>query len=222
METSLSRGAHSAKPSQQKRLEERKSAAPMPVTVCGVDFIVERGVYGTSVDTELMAETVRLNPQETFLEIGCGSGAVSILLAKKCQRGMGTDINALAVQNARCNAERLGVRNVIFMEGDGFAGITEKFSVLICNPPYNNSPVQDSIDRMFWDPNDELKTSFFQGAASHLLPGGRIYFGWANFADIDVELPLRLAKKHHFQLVNTTERLSHSRKYVFYVFEFGG
>ncbi|MDQ7814925.1 MAG: class I SAM-dependent methyltransferase [Patescibacteria group bacterium] len=220
MHVDLSASSHSAKDSQQKRLQERKTAAPVAVKVCDVDFVVERGVYDTSVDTELMAQTVRLGSDDTFLEVGCGSGAISLLLAKKCLRGVATDINPLAVENAIFNADRLGTENVSFVWGDGFAGVDEKFNVLLCNPPYNNLPTSDPIERMFWDPEDGLKKEFFHGAAAHLLPNGRVYFGWANFGDIDVGLPLKLAEQNGFVLMNKTQRPSRSGKYIFYVMEF--
>jgi methylase of polypeptide subunit release factors len=220
MDNLLSASVHAAKESQAERLKERKTAASKHVTACGRDFIVDRGVYDTSVDTELMAETVRLGAGESFLEIGCGSGAVSLLLAGKCTRGVATDINPLAVANARQNAEHMGIANVDFVVGDGYAGIKDKFDVLICNPPYNNCPAGDAIERMFWDPDDGLKNIFFEKAEEHLLPHGRIYFGWADFGDIDVGLPLKLAEKYGLTLVHTSERPSHSGRYRFFVLEF--
>ncbi len=220
MSTDLSPSIHTAKDSQQRRLQERKAASSISVKVCGVDFAVERGVYDTSIDTELMAETVRLEPEDIFLEVGCGTGAISILLAKKCLRGVATDINPLAVENAAHNAEHLKVKNISFVLGDCFAETVERFNVLICNPPYNNLPTDDLIDRMFWDPDDGLKKKFFREAGKHLLPGGRIYFGWANFGDIDIDLPLKLAAQNGFELVRTVEKPSQSGKYVFYVMEF--
>lgn len=212
--------SHPATLSQSKRLDERKNTNPFIVDVCGVEFIVDRGVYDTSVDTELMIETVHLDLEDRFFELGCGSGAVSLLLASKCRGGCATDINPLAIVNSKKNAGRLKVENILFIEADSFGDITEKFNVLICNPPYNNHQVQSSIERMFWDPDDEVKRIFFQKASKYLLPGGRLYFGWANFQDIDINLPFKLAKQNNFVLMNSTSRSSHSGKYEFYVFEF--
>lgn len=211
---------HAAFESQRQRLEERKAGSPRYESVCGTEFLVLPGVYDTSVDTELMAESVVLMATDRFLEVGCGCGAVSLLLATRCVGGVATDINPLAVRNAETNAERLGVRGVEFVRGDGYAGIMEKFDVLLCNPPYSDNPVRDEIERMFWDPSDHLKRMFFEGARAHLLPGGRVYFGWADFADIDADLPLRLAEQNGFLLRRTHERRSHSGKYRFFVFEF--
>lgn len=212
--------AHAAFAFQQQRLEERKTAQPKNAVVCGTEFLVLPGVYDTSVDTELMAESVVVGPKDRFLEIGCGTGAVSLLLARRCAGGIGIDINPLAVQNAEENAIRHHISNVQFLQGDGYAGVTEKFAVLLCNPPYNNKPAHDEVERMFWDPADQLKKTFFEEARAHLLPKGRVYFGWADFADIDVMLPFRLADRCGLSLVAKNERCSHSRKHRFFVLEF--
>jgi tRNA1(Val) A37 N6-methylase TrmN6 len=75
-----------------------------------------------------------------------------------------------------------------------------KIDVVICNPPYTSHNVSDDIDRMYWDPNDEMKKKFFNEVRNYLKDNGRIYFGWANFADIAVELPLRLAQENNLTL----------------------
>lgn len=207
--------------SQAKRLRERRGAkVAMTVRVCGVDFEVMPGVYATSVDTELMADSVRLESDEDFLEIGCGSGAVSLLLARRCRGGMATDINPQAILNSRLNSERLGVSTVQFVLGHVYAGIERSFDAIVCNPPYNNRPAQDEIDRMFWDPDDVLKREVFAGARQRLRDGGRLYLGWADFSDLDHALPLDLAKRYGFVLNGEFERPSHSGRCRFEVFEF--
>jgi methylase of polypeptide subunit release factors len=83
MKSLILKSTHSAKSSQAERLKERRIASIQNVKVCGTDFVIGRGVYETSIDTELMVETVVLNRDETFMEVGCGSGAVSILRCAK-------------------------------------------------------------------------------------------------------------------------------------------
>jgi release factor glutamine methyltransferase len=182
-----------ARAKQSKRLAERKNAIHTRAYVCGTEFDVYPGVYQTSIDTELMCSTVRLKGNETLLEIGCGCGAVTILLAQKCALATGVDINPIAVDNARLNAQRLVVANTSFLVSDVFEKVTGKFDVIVCNPPYNHSPAADPVERMFWDPEDEAKRRFFRDVNGFLKKDGRIYFGWADFADLDGSLPIRWA-----------------------------
>ncbi len=91
--------------------------------------------------------------------------------------------------------------------------------MIICNPSYTRHGVHDTIVRLFWDPNDEMKKRVFLEVASYLIPNGHIYFGWANFGDIDVDLPFRLAAENGFRLKNTFSE-AHNSDVTFYVLEF--
>lgn len=206
-------------PKQAKRLDERHTGEPFNVQLQGMDIIVQPGVYQTSGDSELMIESVYITPEQNFLEIGCGTGVVSIALAKKALEGVGVDINDKAVANSVLNAKTHNVSNVSFFISNVFENVSGTFDVIVCNPPYTQHDARDAIDRMFWDPNDEMKRTFFKEVGSYLKPNGHIYFGWADFADIDVELPFKLAEEYGYILVNVF-RKPHKTDFNFYVFEF--
>lgn len=206
-------------PRQSVRLEERKIGKPYEVECCGMKIIVNPGVYQTSGDSDLMSETVEIGKNETFLEIGCGTGVVSIAVAKRAASGIGVDINVKAVENSLQNTKTQNVSNVEFFKSNVFENVRGKFDVIICNPPYTKHEVRDDIDRMFWDPEDEMKTKFFKEVGEYLKPNGRIYFGWADFADIDVNLPFKLASANGYELVHTF-RKPHRADLTFYVLEF--
>lgn len=207
-------------PRQTIRLEESHKQEPIDVECCGIQIRANTGVYATSGDSELMVETVKISPTENFLEIGCGTGIISVALAKRASSGIGVDINDLAVENSKFNAESHNVKNIQFLRSNVFENVNGKFEVIVCNPPYTNHEISDNIDRMYWDPNDEMKRTFFKEVGNFLKENGRIYFGWADFGDIDVDLPLKLADENGFTLIKTTEK-PHGNKFTFLVFEFG-
>lgn len=212
--------SYAAKEKQAARLSERRAADVIIKRCADMDIIVLPGVYGTSTDTELMIDTVRIASSETFVEIGCGTGAVSLALARRAKSGLGVDINEVAVRNSRENADRLGQYNVTFAVSDVFSNVEGKFDVVVFNPPYSSYAAADEVDRMFWDPGDEAKKQFFASVKNHLAPGGRVYFGWTNFADIDIDLPLQLASSHGFALQTITQRPSRGGEFMYYVLEF--
>jgi len=205
-------------PRQTERLKERHVEKPLDVDIGGIKIKANKGVYATSKDTELMIETVDIKSNQTFLEIGCGTGIVSIIIAKKAKSGIGVDINDLAVENSKDNARLNKITNLQFFKSDVFENVTSKFDVIICNPPYTNHSVSDDIDRMYWDPNDEMKIKFFRNVRKYLKKNGKIYFGWANFADIDVDLPLKLAQENKLKLVKIYEQPH--KGFVFLVLKF--
>jgi len=76
-----------------------------------------------------------------ILEIGTGSGAISIVLAKEfpAARILATDLSAKALSLAEENARQNGVREQIhFLQGDLFRPLPPgcKFDLIITNPPY--------------------------------------------------------------------------------------
>ncbi len=204
---------------QEQELNNRRACSDTEVTCCDMRIIVEQGVYATSGDSELMAESVKIGKDQTFLEVGCGSGVVSIVTAGRALSGIGVDINERAVENSKRNATLHNVKNVEFLQSNLFENVKGEFDVIICNPPYTKHVARDSVDKMFWDTDDEMKRRFFEVVGSYLKPNGRIYFGWADFADIDVHLPFHLAKSNGYTLVDIYKR-PHKGRFNFYVLEF--
>jgi release factor glutamine methyltransferase len=75
----------------------------------------------------------------TVLDLGTGSGCLLLALLSERPRaqGLGVDIHPGALAIAAANAEALGLAGrARFREGDWGEGITERFDVILCNPPY--------------------------------------------------------------------------------------
>ena len=211
---------YSAKERQKERLEERRKTELIISNILGLRFEIHRGVYQTAKDTELMAKVVSINNSETFLEIGCGCGAVSIILSRNAKEGLGTDINPLSINNSKLNAAINQVSNVSFILGDLFENVNNKYDVILFNPPYSSFNAKDAIDRMFWDSENSSKIKFFKEVKKYLKPGGRVYFGSADFDELDKELPLKLAKENKLIVRNVYKQRVENRHYTYLVYEF--
>jgi release factor glutamine methyltransferase len=94
-------------------------------------------------ETELLVEKalLRLPDDEDLrvLDLGSGSGAVSLAIAKERPRArvIGVDISRAALEVARMNAKLQKLANVEFRESDWFDAVRgEKFHIVVGNPPY--------------------------------------------------------------------------------------
>ncbi|MFU8895315.1 MAG: peptide chain release factor N(5)-glutamine methyltransferase [Gammaproteobacteria bacterium] len=94
-------------------------------------------------ETELLVEKalLRLPPDKELrvLDLGAGSGAVSLAIARERPRAhvIGVDVSLAALDVARTNADLQKIRNVEFRESNWFDAVRgEKFDVVVGNPPY--------------------------------------------------------------------------------------
>ncbi|MDR1080013.1 MAG: protein-L-isoaspartate(D-aspartate) O-methyltransferase [Deltaproteobacteria bacterium] len=70
----------------------------------------------------LMTEALDLKPEDRVLEIGCGCGYQSAVLAGLCSRVYAVERVPQLFDRARGNLMRLGIRNVSLRLGDGTLG----------------------------------------------------------------------------------------------------
>lgn len=112
----------------------------------GLKFTVSPAVLVPRPDTETLVEAVldleetRNSPEPiTVADIGTGSGAIAVSLAKSLPylKVIGVDISPEAIAIAAGNAERLGVsEQVTFRLGDMLEALDGPVRYLISNPPY--------------------------------------------------------------------------------------
>jgi len=77
---------------------------------------------------------------DTIVDIGCGTGFQSFAFAKECKKVISVDDSKEAIENARTNAEILGIKNIIFIYGDALSKeVAEKIKgykpdIVFCDP----------------------------------------------------------------------------------------
>ena len=124
---------------RQKRPPRTIEWKPNP-TQC-IELIIPPTVYPPREDTDLMANRlIQLGPGKgrKFLEIGCGSGALSILASSLGWNVHACDINPFAVAATRGNMAKNLQAGTIKEGGigpDGFP-FEDKFDLIIWNLPY--------------------------------------------------------------------------------------
>jgi release factor glutamine methyltransferase len=135
---------------------------------------------------ELALERIPVKATWRIADLGTGSGAIALALAKErptCQI-IATDQSMAALQVAKENARLNQINNVTFQHGDWLAALKDQpeFDMIVSNPPYikEDDPHLQQGDVRF-DPRDALKAGteglddlqqIIERALPHLKTGG--------------------------------------------------
>ena len=140
-----------------------------------IDIADDPEVYPPSEDSVMLIEALDVSPGETILEIGCGSGVVSIHCARYGADVVCGDINPAAVRLTRANAERNGVI-LEAVETDVFSGIDGTFDTIIFNLPYLPVQEEGALAKAWSGGTDGMGPlpRLVEDAPNHLREGGRI------------------------------------------------
>ena len=114
-------------------------------------------VYIPSDDTFLLAENLEIKEGQSVLEIGTGSGLVSMYASLLTDDVTATDINYNALELAEKNFKLNNINTIKLEFGDLFEPVKDKkFDVILFNTPYLPTDSEDII-------NDDLNYAFDGG-----------------------------------------------------------
>ncbi len=125
----------------EKLLQKRLSNMPMQYILgscefMGLEFKVNENVLIPRPDTEILVEEVLKHRPASALDIGTGSGAIAVSLAKYGVKSVvACDISQKALETAEQNAKNNNV-DIKFIKSDLFLNISGKFDAVVSNPPY--------------------------------------------------------------------------------------
>ena len=130
-------------------LGRRSSRVPLAYVTGEREFwslrlLVDHRVLVPRPETETLVEATleRLGPAARVADVGTGSGAIVIALARELGSGrfLATDRSAAALTVARENAAAHGLaQRITFLEGDllaPLAGCQDRLDAIVSNPPY--------------------------------------------------------------------------------------
>lgn len=176
-------------------IERRSKRIPLSYVIgtrdfFGLTFKVNENVLIPEQETELLVEEViKYSEGKAVLDMCTGSGciAISIALFGKPSKVAASDISEKALEVARENAKSLKAGEISFIQGDMFENVTDKFDIIVSNPPYIETgeidelmpEVRDYIPRLALDGDiDGLKfyRIISKEAVKILNKNGRIFY----------------------------------------------
>jgi len=156
----------------------------------GYKIIVNKRVLIPRPETELLVEKI-INEEKkasSMLEIGTGSGAIVIALAKNLDNikidaiDILKDVLKIAEQNAKLNNVEIN-----FFQSDIFENVTDKYDLIISNPPYISQTDYEElpVEIKDFEPKSALQAmnnglyfynEILKYAKEYLTESGKIYF----------------------------------------------
>jgi len=158
----------SAPPAFDSFLARRAAGEPLAYIVgrrafWTIELEVGPGVLVPRPDSETLIEAALAHFGEAgparILDLGTGPGTLLLAALDQWPRatGLGIDASDRALAYARRNADRLGLSGrADFRKGDWSEGISERFDLLLCNPPYVESGAELPRDVAEWEPAEAL------------------------------------------------------------------
>ena len=176
-------------------ISRRKDKEPLQYILGETEFYGYRIFVNSSVliprpETELLVEKIIKEERNinSILDIGTGSGAIAIALAKKLKEVTidATDISEDALRIANQNA-MLNCVNINILKSDIFENVLSRYDLIISNPPYISLTDYEELPTEIknFEPRSALLADnnglFFynkilQNAKEYLTESGKIYF----------------------------------------------
>lgn len=127
----------------------------------GTKFLLE------TFKNELESKVFNSNEIKDVLDVGCGSGVISIYLSKLLPKAKidASDINAFAISSLIKNNETNNTQVNGFVS-DMFSNINKKYDLIISNPPFH----QGAGVKQLLEPTKKM----FKEASSHLTRNGSL------------------------------------------------
>ena len=144
---------------------------------------------GFFFSTQLLVRYLNRIPLErkTLLELGAGSGYISIHAAKKGAQVTATDINPVAVEFLLKNSMHNKVRLDI-IQSDLFNAIPQQsFDIIAINPPYYKKKPQTLLDfAWFCGENGEYFSELFAQLSNYMHTSSEVIMVLCEGCDIDM------------------------------------
>lgn len=127
----------------------------------GLGLNVDERALIPRFETEILVDYILKSDMKknNILDIGTGSGAISLSLAKNLKNSkiIGVDIEEKALYLANENKDKLNLKNVSFLKSNLFSNVDGQFDIIVSNPPYISEEDYKKLDKkLFFEPKSAL------------------------------------------------------------------
>jgi release factor glutamine methyltransferase len=199
--------AHTYKPLLVKYLSRERMYRYKDIRLLIAPEVFHPGFF---FSTQILLKYINSIPLhgKKFLELGCGSGLISIVAAKKGARVTASDINPVAVEYLERNSLQNNVQ-VETITSDLFSTIPgQQFDIIAINPPYyKKQPLTAKDHAWFCGENGEYFLRLFETLSGYMHERSEVLM--VLIEDCDMEMISAYASKSGFTIscVHTSKNI---------------
>ena len=194
----------------------------------GLNFDVNKKVLTPRMETELLVEQVlkvaKNLKKPSILDLGTGSGAIAISIAKNCDADvLAIDVSKQALMTAQANAKKNNAK-VEFLHSNLFQDLKRrrKFDIIVSNPPYIPTAQIEKLDKNVRECDPHLALDggedgldFYRritaDATSRLNDGGMLFYEIGKGQASDVR---KILRENGFEEIKTIKDYSKIERIV--------
>lgn len=134
-----------------------------------------------------------------FLEIGSGSGIVSVFAGLKgAKKIIAVDINKAAVENTKANFKKHKTKNAKAFYSNLFSKVRGTFDIIVFNLPYHGNRPKNMLEKGVADEGYKTMRRFFKAVGKYLKPKGEMHIGFSTSGD--TKLLRRVIQENGFEI----------------------
>lgn len=185
----------------------------------GLRLIIPAGVFPPHflLSTRFMMDAMQTQDVrgKRLLELGAGSGALALVMARQGALVTAVDISPTAIDAITSNS----LANNLSLEvlpSDLFSALAGRtFDWILVNPPYYPAqPRSDAEHAWFCGPEFEYFEGFFEALRNHVLPDSRVWMVLSE--DCDLQKLEAIARQHGWTMASILSRTRWlERNYIF-------
>ena len=182
---------------------ERYLRRDRPFRYDGLELIILKSVFHPAFfgSSKVFAGFLKQQPLagKKLLEVGCGSGLLSLVAAKSGAGVTAVDINPTAIACSRANAQNNHLR-IEVVHSDIFQNLQqEAYDIIIVNPPFfEGQAKEDSSYAWYCGPDFYFFNTFFRELPNYTEPHSKVWMILSEVCDLK---PIKaIAAEHNYQM----------------------
>jgi release factor glutamine methyltransferase len=189
----------------------------------GIEIQILPGVFhpglffSTKYLLEFSLENISNHEQKNLLELGAGSGLISVVFSKKGMNVFASDINPESIRNVEANARSNNLKISTYLS-DLFDEIpVQPFDVILINPPYyRKEPMNEPEMAWYCGEDFEFFKKLFTQLGNYMQPKSNVLMVLSE--DCEVDAIKDIANDCAFKLkVANSKKINGERNMIFYI-----